>query len=72
MTPVDTYNAQADVDELIKGATMHKNLEVADGALLLFGNGDGGGGPTSLMLEKVRIHLPVIRPIAEINIACPP
>lgn len=54
MTPVDTYNAQADVDELIKGARTHKNLEVTEEALLLYGNGDGGGGPTALMLEKVR------------------
>jgi alpha-mannosidase len=53
MTPVDSYNSQADVDELVKGTTKHKNLEVTDQALLLFGNGDGGGGSTSLMLEKV-------------------
>jgi alpha-mannosidase len=50
--------------------TGHKNLEVTgesdsrvafvpDGhslaqSLLLFGNGDGGGGPTPVMLEKLR------------------
>jgi alpha-mannosidase len=56
MTPVDSYNSQADVDELVKGTTKHKNLEVTDQALLLFGNGDGGGGSTSLMLEKVGVN----------------
>jgi alpha-mannosidase len=35
------------------GVRNHKNLEVTDECLLLFGNGDGGGGPTSLMLEKL-------------------
>ena len=34
--------------------TNHKNLNVTDNALLLFGNGDGGGGPTPPMLEKLR------------------
>lgn len=42
--------------ELIKGITNNKNLGVTDQALLLFGNGDGGGGPTPKMLEKVRTH----------------
>jgi hypothetical protein len=30
-----------------------KNLESSDTALLVFGNGDGGGGPLSKMLENV-------------------
>lgn len=30
-------------------------MAVTDECLLLFGNGDGGGGPTSLMLEKVGV-----------------
>lgn len=55
MTPVDSYNSQANYDELLKGTKGHKNLGVTDEALLLFGNGDGGGGPTPLMLEKVRL-----------------
>lgn len=71
MTPVDTYNAQADVDELIKGATMHKNLDVTDGALLLFGNGDGGGGPTSLMLEKVGPKFATLHTLTELSVGTP-
>ncbi|WVF71778.1 hypothetical protein IAT40_006586 [Kwoniella sp. CBS 6097] len=54
MTPVDTYNATANYKELIKGATKNKNLGVTDECLLLFGNGDGGGGPTPLMLNKLQ------------------
>jgi alpha-mannosidase len=37
----------------MKGARGHKNLAVTDKSLLLYGNGDGGGGPTPRMLEKV-------------------
>lgn len=39
--------------EIIKGVRDNKNLEVTDECLFLFGNGDGGGGPTPLMMEKV-------------------
>ena len=38
--------------EIIKGVSANKNLEVTDQCLFLFGNGDGGGGPTPLMMEK--------------------
>ncbi|KZV60805.1 glycoside hydrolase family 38 protein [Peniophora sp. CONT] len=54
MTPVDTYTAQATVGDITKGLTNHKNLESHSGALLVFGNGDGGGGPLSKMLENLR------------------
>lgn len=42
------------MDDIRRGVTNHKNLEVTSHALLLFGNGDGGGGPTPPMLEKLR------------------
>nr|XP_019042681.1 hypothetical protein I302_08386 [Kwoniella bestiolae CBS 10118]OCF21611.1 hypothetical protein I302_08386 [Kwoniella bestiolae CBS 10118] len=54
MTPTDTYNAQCDYKDLVKGATKNKNLGVTDECLLLFGNGDGGGGPTPGMLNKLQ------------------
>lgn len=53
MTPVDQYNGQCHFGEVIKGVRDNKNLEVTDSCLYLIGNGDGGGGPTPLMLEKV-------------------
>ncbi|KAF9459521.1 glycoside hydrolase family 38 protein [Collybia nuda] len=54
MTPVDTYTAQATVGDVNKGQTNHKNLESSKEALLVFGNGDGGGGPLAKMLENLR------------------
>ncbi|KAF8307864.1 glycoside hydrolase family 38 protein [Clavulina sp. PMI_390] len=54
MTPVDTYNAQAELGDLRKGMIGHKNQESSDSALLVFGNGDGGGGPLAPMLESLR------------------
>lgn len=33
-----------------------QNLESSDSALLVFGNGDGGGGPLSKMLENVSCY----------------
>ncbi|KAG2005473.1 alpha-mannosidase [Coprinopsis cinerea AmutBmut pab1-1] len=54
MTPVETYTAQATVHDIKKGLENHKNLESSDTALLVFGNGDGGGGPLSKMLENLR------------------
>ncbi|KAG1869378.1 glycoside hydrolase family 38 protein [Suillus subalutaceus] len=54
MTPVDTYTAQATVGDVNKGITNHKNLESNASALLVFGNGDGGGGALPKMLENLR------------------
>ncbi|KAI0654605.1 galactose mutarotase-like domain-containing protein [Cubamyces menziesii] len=54
MTPVDTSTAQATVGDINKGLTNHKNLESSDISLLVFGNGDGGGGPLPKMLENLR------------------
>lgn len=54
MTPVDTYNAQATVGEVIKATSNHKDLQWSDKSLLAFGNGDGGGGPLAPMLESLR------------------
>jgi alpha-mannosidase len=58
MTPVDSYHSQVNFDEIVKGVQNSKTLEVTDQCLLLFGNGDGGGGPTPWMLEKVCRRLP--------------
>ncbi|KAH9970026.1 glycoside hydrolase family 38 protein [Lactifluus volemus] len=54
MTPVDTYNAQATAGDINKALTNHKNLESSSTSLLVFGNGDGGGGPLAKMLESLR------------------
>ncbi|GMK54493.1 hypothetical protein CspeluHIS016_0110790 [Cutaneotrichosporon spelunceum] len=54
MTPVNNYNSQCNMDDIRRGSTGHKNLEVTNQSLLLFGNGDGGGGPTPPMLEMLK------------------
>ncbi|ESK96763.1 glycoside hydrolase family 38 protein [Moniliophthora roreri MCA 2997] len=54
MTPVDTYTAQATAGDVNKGLANHKNIESSNTSLLVFGNGDGGGGPLPKMLENLR------------------
>jgi alpha-mannosidase len=52
--PADNYNSPADVPELLKTALDYKDLEQSHTSLLVFGHGDGGGGPTRDMLESIR------------------
>lgn len=54
MTPVDNYDSQCGVNDIRKGVWNNKNLDVQPAALHLYGWGDGGGGPTAPMLEKLR------------------
>ncbi|KAI9203288.1 galactose mutarotase-like domain-containing protein [Polychytrium aggregatum] len=53
-SPADTYNAQATVNEIQMSVTNNKDRSYSDKSLLLFGNGDGGGGPLPQMLERLR------------------
>ena len=52
--PADNYSSTADVAELLKTAREYKDLEQSQTSLLVFGHGDGGGGPTREMLESLR------------------
>ena len=52
--PADTYNATAEVEELRRSARDYKDHDRSGRSLLLFGYGDGGGGPTPEMLETLR------------------
>src|SRR6476661_8111103 len=52
--PADTYNATAEVEELRRSARGYKDHDRSGRSLLLFGYGDGGGGPTPEMLETLR------------------
>jgi len=52
--PADNYSSMADVNELLKTARDYKNLDRSHTSILLFGHGDGGGGPTREMLESLR------------------
>jgi alpha-mannosidase len=52
--PSDTYNATAEVEELRRSARDYKDHDRSGRSLLVFGFGDGGGGPTPTMLETLR------------------
>jgi alpha-mannosidase len=52
--PADTYNADAGPKELIKAINNFKEHDRASRSILVYGYGDGGGGPSIEMLEKLR------------------
>src|SRR4029077_1990010 len=52
--PADTYNATAEVAELRRSVRDYKDHDRSHRSLLVFGYGDGGGGPTPDMLETLR------------------
>lgn len=54
MTPADKYNAEATFDDVTRCVTKHKSMDQDNTALLVFGKGDGGGGPTVEHLENLR------------------
>lgn len=54
MAPSETYTADANFGDAIRSVTQHKSLDQDKTSLLVFGKGDGGGGPTRDMLEKLR------------------
>ncbi|HVM98449.1 MAG TPA: glycoside hydrolase family 38 C-terminal domain-containing protein, partial [Candidatus Acidoferrales bacterium] len=52
--PADTYNATVSIAELRRNARDYKDHDRSRHSLMLFGYGDGGGGPTRQMLEVLR------------------
>jgi alpha-mannosidase len=52
--PADTYNAEATIPELRRNARDYKDHRHSRTSLLVFGHGDGGGGPTRAMIETLR------------------
>ncbi|MHB2018470.1 MAG: glycoside hydrolase family 38 N-terminal domain-containing protein, partial [Candidatus Xenobia bacterium] len=49
--PADTYNATCEIQELRENVKKYKDHDRSHHSYLLFGHGDGGGGPTVRMLE---------------------
>lgn len=54
MAPAETYTAEAHFGDVKRSVTQHKSMDKDKTSLLVFGKGDGGGGPTFEHLEKLR------------------
>ncbi|KAI9053480.1 hypothetical protein LZ554_002436 [Drepanopeziza brunnea f. sp. 'monogermtubi'] len=54
MAPAETYTAEANFGDVKRSVTQHKSMDQDETSLLVFGKGDGGGGPTWQHLEKLR------------------
>jgi alpha-mannosidase len=54
MAPSETYTAGANFGDVRRSVTQHKSMDQDPTSLLVFGKGDGGGGPTWEHLEKLR------------------
>lgn len=52
--PSDTYGAEVTAQELDRAAKNYRDKAISDHSILLFGYGDGGGGPTREMIERAR------------------
>ncbi|EER25893.1 Glycosyl hydrolases family 38 protein [Coccidioides posadasii C735 delta SOWgp] len=54
MTPAETYTSDAHFGDVKRSVTQHKSMDQDNTSLLVFGKGDGGGGPTPEHIEKLR------------------
>ncbi|AEO53968.1 glycoside hydrolase family 38 protein [Thermothelomyces thermophilus ATCC 42464] len=54
MPPAETYTAEAHFGDVKRSMSQHKSLDQDATSLLVFGKGDGGGGPTWQQIEKLR------------------
>ncbi|PHH60418.1 hypothetical protein CDD81_1696 [Ophiocordyceps australis] len=54
MPPSETYTSDADFGDVRRSITQHKTMRVDSSSLLVYGKGDGGGGPTWEHFEKLR------------------
>ena len=54
MPPSETYTADAHFGDVNRSVQQHKSMDQDNTSLLVFGKGDGGGGPTFEHLEKLR------------------
>lgn len=52
--PADSYGVDANVGDLRRSSRQHKDHDRTREGLLVFGFGDGGGGPNKRMLETLR------------------
>ncbi|KAG2207470.1 hypothetical protein INT47_004218 [Mucor saturninus] len=67
LTPAETYTASVTPGEVYKCSKNHRDIESSNSSLLVYGHGDGGGGPTPEMLERLKRMkevdgLPTVKP----------
>lgn len=55
--PMDNYCSDVKVKEMLFGVSNFKNRGASNVSLCLFGYGDGGGGPTTDMLERLERYV---------------
>ncbi|KAJ2082492.1 Glycoside hydrolase, 38 vacuolar alpha mannosidase [Coemansia sp. RSA 988] len=53
MAPANTYTATVSVEDVISSVGRHKDVAYSNESLFLYGNGDGGGGPLEVMIERI-------------------
>ncbi|PJM79622.1 alpha-mannosidase [Bifidobacterium scaligerum] len=68
--PSDTYAAWCKVQELDYAEKNFQNKDLADRSILLFGFGDGGGGPTRDMMEHLHRY-ENLEGVSRVNIETP-
>lgn len=68
--PMDTYNAMADVKDVVYNTKNYKDHENSKESYMLFGFGDGGGGPTTAMIEQIR-RMEDVDGLAKVKIRAP-
>lgn len=68
--PSNTYTAQATAGEVIRSETEHKDVERSSQALLLYGHGDGGGGPTEEMISRLE-RMQGVRSLPQVTLEGP-
>lgn len=54
MPPAETYTSSAEYGDVKRSVAKHKSMDQDHTSLLVFGKGDGGGGPTWEHIEKLR------------------
>lgn len=54
LLPANTYNGPLTPEELLRVQKTYKQRDVSDRAMMAYGVGDGGGGPSSEHLERLK------------------
>ena len=66
--PAETYCGNTGVDQLIKTEDNNHDKERCNTSMMLYGHGDGGGGPQKTMVERLhRLSSIPTLPIIDVN-----